>query len=346
MLVRDTAIVPPTDPELIARIAGGDGAALGSLYDRHRHLVFALACRVLGNGADAEEVLQDVFMQVWRQAARFSSSRGVVEAWLRMMARTRAIDRVRQRSRMATSALDGVPEPAAPTGPASLGDGAAFVLRRAIHCLPWPQRIALELSTYEDLTHTQSAERLGQPLGTIKTRIRLSLAKVRNMMAGGIPAHGTANAWPFSTSPTEYFLSRARPPFRKELSGVKVLVADSDSESAELVRTVLEGAGARVSDARRATDALSRLQECRPDVLLTELKMPGGDGFAWLRRARALAVECHHSLVMAAFSSRVAPGWRDVTGAGLAGQVRKPVQPQALVDAVRHLAQGRSQAFG
>lgn len=184
-----------SDSELVALIAGGDGTALGSLHDRHSRRVLSLARGVLQNRADAEEILQDVFLQVWQQAARFSLARGGVASWLNVMTRTRAIDRFRQRRRrIDTSALEDAAEPVAeePHARDPLTYASSAILRGAVSALPWSQRIAMELSLYEGLTHAEIADVLGQPLGTIKTRLRSALAKVRAVLASDVSADATS----------------------------------------------------------------------------------------------------------------------------------------------------------
>ena len=180
--------------EDVAHIAGaahGDGGALAALYDRHARRVYSLALRVVGDEADAEEVVQEVFDQAWRQALRYDPARGTVAAWLLTMARTRAIDRLRARrarpdragiaSEQAWSRL-----PAATSDPAEALDAERDVtrIRQALQRLPLIQRVAIELAYFEGLTQTQIAVRLEEPLGTVKTRIRVGLLKLRDALTG------------------------------------------------------------------------------------------------------------------------------------------------------------------
>jgi RNA polymerase sigma-70 factor (ECF subfamily) len=174
----------------LERLAAGDGAALAGLYDRHARAVYSIALRIVGDEADAEDVVQDVFAQVWRQASRYDETRGTVEAWLVMMARTRAIDRLRARrarpDSAATLADDSSTQPAALMDPGDALTAArdAQRIRDALLELPLLQRLVIELAYFEGLTQSQIADRLEQPLGTVKTRIRLGLLKLRDVLSG------------------------------------------------------------------------------------------------------------------------------------------------------------------
>jgi RNA polymerase sigma-70 factor (ECF subfamily) len=174
------------DHDTIRRVARGDGDALAALYDRHSRAVYSLALRVLGDTNEAEEVVQDVFAQAWRQAARYDTSRGAVVAWLLVMTRSRAIDRLRARRGLqplagdSEHALDVLSDPAAGPEREALTAEARSRVRQALEQLPFVQRLAIELAFFEGLTHVEIAERLELPLGTIKTRIRLGLMKLKD----------------------------------------------------------------------------------------------------------------------------------------------------------------------
>jgi RNA polymerase sigma-70 factor (ECF subfamily) len=179
------------DAAWLARAAAGDGAALAPLYDLHARAIYSLALRVLGDEADAEDVLQEVFTQAWRQAGRYDAARGTVVAWLLTMARTRAIDRLRARQArpdtgapQGDNALRDLPTFAVDPGDALSAVRDAERVREALGYLPPVQRLAIELAYFEGLTQSQIAERLEQPLGTVKTRIRLGLLKLRDALAG------------------------------------------------------------------------------------------------------------------------------------------------------------------
>lgn len=170
-------------------MAGGDGTALADLYDRHGRSVYALASRILGDPAEAEDLTQDVFTLAWKNATRYDPARGAVAAWLLVTTRTRAIDRIRaRRSRpQRGSDDDGRKMAAIPDGSPSVdvivatSQDAARV-RGALADLPVDQRDALDLAYFQGLSHSEIAERTGIPLGTIKTRIRSGLQRLREAM--------------------------------------------------------------------------------------------------------------------------------------------------------------------
>ncbi|HEY7293001.1 MAG TPA: sigma-70 family RNA polymerase sigma factor [Vicinamibacterales bacterium] len=177
------------DQSIVARIATGDAGALGDLYDRHARAVYSLAFRIVGDRPDAEEVVQDVFTQVWRQSGRYDRARASVAGWLLMMARARAIDRVRARQsrpdRLATdTVIPDLPATTRSQEAAAIGVQAAQGLKSALRMLPDTLRLPIELAYYEGLSHTAIAERLGEPLGTVKTRMRTALLKLRTAIAG------------------------------------------------------------------------------------------------------------------------------------------------------------------
>jgi RNA polymerase sigma-70 factor (ECF subfamily) len=177
---------------LVGQAAAGDERAMGLLYDRYGQVVYAVAYRITGERADAEEIVVDAFAQAWREAPRFEASRGSVAGWLTVIARSRALDLVRARARRdritATAAADRS------TGPLAMGDwrpdpssGVDHSERRrqvrlALEALTPPQRQAIELAYFEGLSQSEIAERLNQPLGTVKTRVRLGMQKLRESL--------------------------------------------------------------------------------------------------------------------------------------------------------------------
>ena len=183
-----TSATAAADRDAVAQMAAGDTDGLTALYDRHGRLVYSLALRVLRDSGDAEDVTQEVFVQAWRQAERFDDTRGSVTAWLLMVARARAIDLLRRR-RVRPQPAD---EPVA-SEPSDRGPGQdlqlewaerADAVRSALQSLPLVQRLAIELAFFEGLTHNEIAEQLEIPLGTVKTRVRQGLLRLRDMLAG------------------------------------------------------------------------------------------------------------------------------------------------------------------
>lgn len=166
----------PSEP-LAERLRSGDETALGELFDRHAALVNGLALRILRNPTDAEDVVQEVFVQAWRQRERFDVGRGSLQAWLCTMARTRALDRLRRVAARREEPEDAAPSPSAP--PSTLDQ---MTVRKALDVLSDGQRRAIELAYYEGLTQTEIAERLQEPLGTVKTRIRTGLLRLRESL--------------------------------------------------------------------------------------------------------------------------------------------------------------------
>lgn len=179
------------DRETVQRMAEGDAEALTAVYDRHIRSVFGLAMRALQDQGDAEDVVQEVFSQAWTQAKRYDATRGSVVSWLLMMSRSRAIDRLRARRAKPNSAplphdtaVVELPDPGLGAEQDVVTAESAAALRAALTALPLIQRVAIELAYFEGLTQTQIAERLEQPLDTVKTRVRTGLLKLREALTG------------------------------------------------------------------------------------------------------------------------------------------------------------------
>jgi RNA polymerase sigma-70 factor (ECF subfamily) len=179
------------DQELISvvqKIAQGDQAALASLYDSTNRLAYGLILRVLGDASSAEEVLLDVYTQIWRQAANYDISRGAPMAWLMTIARSRAIDRLRsgwqdrQRKEPLDALNDRETEAASPEEATVASERQKFV-RTALGTLSPEQREVIELAYYGGLSHSEIAVKLNQPLGTVKTRTRLGMTKLREALS-------------------------------------------------------------------------------------------------------------------------------------------------------------------
>ena len=176
-----------SDAALVAAMQRRDADALAELYDRHAARLLGLAYRILGETGEGEEVVQEVFLYAWRSSGSFDSTRGSVLAWLLVATRSRAIDRIRTRRPVAAAdasgrdPLDDLRAPGDVEGESASREWET-VCREAIRELPLDQRQALELAYFDGLTHHEIAERTTTPLGTVKTRIRLGLMKLRERM--------------------------------------------------------------------------------------------------------------------------------------------------------------------
>ena len=172
--------MPATDAALIQKIIARDESALAALYDRYAGMLSSVLNRILRDSQAAEEILQDTFFQLWRSAARFDASRGSLAGWLLVMARNRAISRLRRRN---------------PTAGDELGENTVVLplnlessvaqqqllarVKSALEKLPAEQRACVELAYFEGLTHTEIAQRTGDPLGTVKTRLRSAVESLK-----------------------------------------------------------------------------------------------------------------------------------------------------------------------
>jgi RNA polymerase sigma-70 factor (ECF subfamily) len=166
------------DPSLLALVQSGDEHAMATLFDRYNRVVYSVALRVLRDPASAEDVLQEVFMQIWRNPDSFTAARGSLGGWLAIVARNRSIDALRRKR--PTTSVDDI----ALAAPCNLADEAErnSLMERArsvIHELPTEQRKTLEMAFFDGLTHSEIAEMTGDPLGTVKTRIRSALLTLR-----------------------------------------------------------------------------------------------------------------------------------------------------------------------
>ena len=163
---------------LVSAIRSGDEQAMAQLYERYSPIVYSVALRVLGNTAAAEDILQEVFMQLWRSPEAFDASRGSLPGWLAVITRNRAIDSLRKRRPEAdiTEIVVSI-EPDL----ASEAEWSRVLekIRSTLTGMPSPQRSALEMAFFEGLTHSEIAAKTGEPLGTIKTRIRSGLLTLR-----------------------------------------------------------------------------------------------------------------------------------------------------------------------
>ena len=176
-----------TDPELITGVVKRDRHSFDLFYERYAQVVFNLCIRILRDEAEAQDVLQEIFLQIWRDAERFDASRASVKTWLFTIARSRALDRYRSRKTVrdrmeeqTEDQLQQIPDQADLQGTSV---SQQYVLGALAQLTP-EQRFVLELSYYEGLTQEEIAERLKEPLGTVKSRIRAALIKLRTLFAG------------------------------------------------------------------------------------------------------------------------------------------------------------------
>ncbi|MGK2859177.1 MAG: sigma-70 family RNA polymerase sigma factor [Thermoanaerobaculia bacterium] len=184
---------PANTTAILSAIAAGDAAAVADLYDRHGSTLYALLLKILADRSDAQEVLQETFVTAWRRAGDFDSSRGSEIAWLVSIARNRAIDRLRSRSlRSIREEEAGREIPISGPSVVSSGDAEREAIlgqlrtrmRSALAELPEAQRAVLELAYFQGLSQSEIAGKLGEPLGTVKTRTQLAMKKLREKLKG------------------------------------------------------------------------------------------------------------------------------------------------------------------
>ena len=179
------------DREMIERIGRGDQSAFSALYDRLSRPLYSLALRMLGDAGDAQDALQDVFLQIWSRAATYNPEQSTVFSWTVLLTRSRVIDRLRARKRRLRVVDSATGDEDAEVADASTMESAADTadkndeaarVRSVLKNLPSEQREAIELAFFGHLTHHEIAARLGEPLGTIKARIRRGLLKLRERL--------------------------------------------------------------------------------------------------------------------------------------------------------------------
>jgi RNA polymerase sigma-70 factor, ECF subfamily len=167
-----------SDASLVAAIRHGDQEAMAELYDRYSSVVYAVALRVLGEAGAAEDVLQEVFMQLWRNPGAFDAGRGNLAPWLAVITRNRAVDVLRKRrpqSELEETSLSVYPDLAAEADRGRVSQK----IRAALSQMPSQQRTALEMAYFEGYSHSEISGKTGEPLGTVKTRIRNGLLTLR-----------------------------------------------------------------------------------------------------------------------------------------------------------------------
>ena len=178
------------DIELLQRIARQDRAAFGEFYDRHAVLMYSVACKILNDPGEAEDVVQETFAQIWEKAKNFNPELGKAASWVATLTRNKAIDRIRatqRRTRLAEAAgaeFAIVAEAPDSVNELLFGDDKARLIQSALGELPAEQRRAIELAYFSGLTQNEISEKLQEPVGTIKARIRRGLFKLRDQLEG------------------------------------------------------------------------------------------------------------------------------------------------------------------
>lgn len=181
---------PGPDAALVERMIAGDEGALSTLYDRYSGMLFSMLVRILKDTSAAEEILQDLFLQLWRNPSRFDPNRGSLPAWLLVIGRNRAISRLRSRERREVSedsegfSMESIPSPGNIEEEAQRSQ-LAQRLKSAMATLPPEQREAVELAYFEGMSQTEIAARTGSPLGTVKSRVRAAMQSLKERFGDG-----------------------------------------------------------------------------------------------------------------------------------------------------------------
>lgn len=180
----------PPEAQLVRRVAQGDRDAFAALYDLYSKPLYSLSLRILSDAKEAEDVLQEVFLQLWEKAAVFDEAAGKPFSWVVTMTRNKAIDRIRSRQRRArlfeetTEVIENTSSVAAEPAGVGMGQDEAAQVRVALNALPQEQRRAIEMAFFGGLTHIEIAKALQEPLGTIKARIRRGILQLRDCLEG------------------------------------------------------------------------------------------------------------------------------------------------------------------
>lgn len=331
-------------------MAMGKQEHFGVLYETHSSYVRAIARRLLKDTAAVEDVVQDVFLQAWGQLDRYDPERGDLRAWLTVITRSRALDRLRSKTRWqhtgGTDALEAPdPEQRDPSRLAELTEGMSRI-RGAWASLPAGTRQIFELAYEDNLSQRQIALRLGETLGVVKSRLRQGLAALqahaKDRDSAGVPSQHAE--WALTTTiPCDLPDSSHELP---SLQGVCVMVVDDDAATREVLGALLTRAGASPTLRRSAAEACRALRETWPDVLLSDIGMPEQDGYSLIMRVQTMASRTGRYLAAIAFTAR-ATEWDRTRAlrAGFTMYLSKPVHPIAVLTAIRRVADRRQPAI-
>jgi len=268
-----------SDEELLLALAAGDDSALGPIYRRYVPTVFKIAAQSLGRDA-AEDIVQEVFASVWKNAGTFDPARGAVRAWIVQIARSRVLNELRRQSRKPqsgeerdTSALQELPDGASQPDQALWEEYRRSAIQQAIGSLGHSQRQALSLAFFEDLTHEQVADTLKVPLGTTKTRIRSGIQQLRIALAAMAAVLVAVVGWRFVL---QYASEQAR---EARTEAALRMVTASDTQALRLVATPNAPAAAHGNYRTRPGDPIAVLT-------FSDLPQPpsGKTYQAWTRR--------------------------------------------------------------
>ena len=324
------------------------------VYAEQLPFVRRLARRLLPNPADAEELVQDVFLQVWNQYDSFDPQRATLRTWLGVITRSRGLDRLRRqciRQRHETGRADFDDDCADGPDPWSGAElaGMAARLRAQLEDLESPARRILELTYRCDLSQRQVACEIGETLGTVKWRLHQALGTLRTSLARDASGSRTVD-----NAPVEHALTvedndalRAvpgRPPMRS-LSGLTVLVVDDHQPSRDMLGAVLGRVGAVAMLSGCTADACRQLDEVWPDVLLADISMPVEDGYVLIGRVAAL--EARRGAVLPAIALTGLESELDrqrLLASGFRAHLSKPVHPSVVVDRILDVSRARPQA--
>lgn len=311
----------------------------GLLYDHHRVRVRGIVSSILHSARDVDDVVQDVFVQVWQQSDRFDPARGNIDAWISVIARSRAIDRLRADARFDYRAeWDAEVSDNTKHGCPAAGGVEEASIRRGMASLTRDHRELLQLAFEAGLSHARIAAFLGRPLGTVKSQIRSALSTLRTQ---AIPAQGFRSnpepptRPPFTVSlvredarPADFELS---PEARDGLRGMTVVAIDDDAETLSMIGATLKVFGAQTALCLSANAGLNAVDATWPHLVIADLDMPGEDGYECLRQLRALARNHARVLPVVAFTGRADEQERSrVRLAGFDAYLTKPLHPMAL----------------